>query len=104
MGVRLEGPKIERRSHVEESIISEGLISGSIQVPGNGKPIIILAELVTGGYTKIATVISTDLPKVAQLKPGDRVRFSPISIEKAHRLLKGQEGRLRSFKELFEQR
>jgi biotin-dependent carboxylase-like uncharacterized protein len=104
MGVRLEGPKIERRSDVEESIISEGLISGSIQVPGDGKPIIILAELVTGGYTKIATVISTDLPKVAQLKPGDHVRFSPISIEEAHRLLKGQEEQLRSFKNLFEQR
>jgi len=104
MGVRLEGPKIERRSDVEESIISEGLISGSIQVPGDGKPIIILAELVTGGYTKIATVISTDLPKVAQLKPGDRVRFSPISIKEAHRLLKGQEEQLRSFKGLFEQR
>jgi len=104
MGVRLEGPKIERRSDVEESIISEGLISGSIQVPGDGKPIIILAELVTGGYTKIATVISIDLPKVAQLKPGDRVRFSRISIEEAHRLLKGQEEQLRSFKGLFEQR
>ena len=74
------GPKIERRSDVDESIISEGLIAGAIQVPGDGKPIIILAELVTGGYTKIATVISTDLSKVAQLKPGDRVRFAPISV------------------------
>ena len=104
MGVRLEGPKIERRSSVEESIISEGLISGAIQVPGDGKPIIILTELVTGGYTKIATVISTDLPKVAQLKPGDQVRFKPISIEEAHDLLKEQEERLRDFKEILEQR
>jgi biotin-dependent carboxylase-like uncharacterized protein len=104
MGVRLEGPKIERRSDVEESIISEGLISGAIQVPGDGKPIIILTELVTGGYTKIATVISTDLPKVAQLKPGDRARFSLISIEEAHQLIREQEERLRSFKELFENR
>jgi len=103
MGVRLEGPKIERRSDVEESIISEGLISGAIQVPGDGKPIIILTELVTGGYTKIATVISTDLTKVAQLKPGDRVRFEPISIEKAHLLLIEQEGRLREFKRFVEQ-
>ena len=104
MGVRLEGPKIERRSDVEESIISEGLISGSIQVPGNGKPIIILTELVTGGYTKIATIISTDLPKVAQLKPGDQVRFKPISIEESHDLLKEQEGRLKNFKEILQQR
>ena len=104
MGVRLEGPKIERRSSVEESIISEGLISGAIQVPGDGKPIIILTELVTGGYTKIATVISTDLPKVAQLKPGDQVRFKPISIEEAHDLLKEQEERLKDFKEILQQR
>jgi antagonist of KipI len=97
MGVRLEGPKIERRSDVEESIISEGLISGAIQVPGDGKPIIILAELVTGGYTKIATIISTDLPMVAQLKPGDQVRFKPVSIEEAHLLLREQEERLKEF-------
>jgi antagonist of KipI len=98
MGVRLEGPKIERRSDVEESIISEGLISGAIQVPGDGKPIIILTELVTGGYTKIATIISVDLPKVAQLKPGDRVRLKPISIEEALSLWKEQENRLQNFK------
>jgi biotin-dependent carboxylase-like uncharacterized protein len=104
MGVRLEGPKIERRSDVEESIISEGLISGAIQVPGDGKPMIILTELVTGGYTKIATIISTDLPKVAQLKPGDRVRFKPISIEESHSLLKEQEDRLKEFKEILQQR
>lgn len=104
MGVRLEGPKIERRPDVEESIISEGLISGVIQVPGDGKPIIILTELVTGGYTKIATVISTDLTKVAQLKPGNQVRFEPISIEKAHHLLKEQEERLKEFKEFIEHR
>ena len=84
MGIRLEGPKIERRSDVEESIISESLIPGAIQVPGDGKPMVILNELVTGGYTKIATIISTDLPKAAQLKPGDRVRFDPVSVESAH--------------------
>jgi biotin-dependent carboxylase-like uncharacterized protein len=104
MGVRLEGPKIERRSDVEESIISEALLSGAIQVPGDGKPIIILTELVTGGYTKIATVISADLTRVAQLKPGDRVWFTPISIEEAHQLIHQQEERLRSFKQFFEQR
>ena len=103
MGVRLEGPKIERRSDVEESIISEGFISGAIQVPGDGKPIIILTELVTGGYTKIATIISTDLSKVAQLKPGDQVRFKPISIEEAHNLLKEQEERLKGFKKIIQE-
>ncbi len=97
MGLRLDGPQIERRPEVEESIISEGLMPGSIQVPGDGKPILILTELVTGGYTKIATVISSDLPKVAQLKPGDWVRFEPISIEKAHQLLREQEEKIKNF-------
>jgi biotin-dependent carboxylase-like uncharacterized protein len=101
MGVRLEGPKIERRSDVEESIISEGLTPGAIQVPGDGKPIIILTELVTGGYTKIAAIISTDLPKVAQLKPGDQVRFKPVSLEESHNLLKEQEEKLKEFKKII---
>ncbi|MEW6377340.1 MAG: biotin-dependent carboxyltransferase family protein [Thermodesulfobacteriota bacterium] len=104
MGVRLEGPGIERRSDVEESIISEGLIPGAIQVPGDGKPMIILTELVTGGYTKIATVISTDIPKVAQLKPGDRIQFEPISMEEAHRLLREQEDRIQNFKKIIQRR
>jgi allophanate hydrolase subunit 2 len=104
MGIRLEGPKIERRPDVEESIISESLILGAIQVPGDGKPMIILNELVTGGYTKIATIVSTDLPKVAQLKPGDRVRFEPISAEEAHQVLREQEERLQSFKESLQHR
>jgi biotin-dependent carboxylase-like uncharacterized protein len=100
MGVRLKGPRIERRPDVEESIISEGFLSGAIQVPGDGKPIVILTELVTGGYTKIATIISTDLTKVAQLKPGDRVRFKPISIEAAYSLLREQEKQISDFKSL----
>ena len=101
MGVRLEGPKVERKPDVEESIISEGLISGAIQVPGDGKPIIILTELVTGGYAKIATIISTDLQRVAQLKPGDRVKFRPVSVEEAYYLLKEQEERLKEFKKIL---
>lgn len=101
MGVRLEGPSIERRSDVEESIISEGLMPGAIQVPGDGKPIMILTELVTGGYTKIATVISVDLARVAQLKPGDCVRFEPISITEGHFLLKRQEECLQNFRDII---
>jgi len=99
MGIRLEGPEIERRPDQVESIISEGLIPGALQVPGDGKPMIILNELVTGGYTKIATVISSDLTKVAQLKPGDRVRFDPVPLEKAHQILREKEERVQRFKE-----
>ncbi len=102
MGIRLRGPVVERRPDVEESIISEGFLPGAIQIPGDGNPILILNELVTGGYTKIATVIFVDLPKAAQLKPGDRVRFLPISIEEAHFLLKEQEQRLSDFKKRSE--
>jgi biotin-dependent carboxylase-like uncharacterized protein len=98
MGVRLEGPQVERRPDVAESIISEGFVPGAIQVPGDGKPIIILNELVTGGYTKIATVVAVDLTKVAQLKPGDQARFKPIALEEAHSLLRDLEKRLQSFK------
>lgn len=101
MGIRLKGPIIKRRHDVEESIISEGLLPGAIQVPGDGNPIIILNELVTGGYTKIASVISTDLQKTAQLKPGDSVRFRPVTIDEAHMLLKEQEDRIKSFKTKF---
>ena len=88
MGARLEGPKIERRPDVEESIILESLILGAIQVTGDGKPIIILMKFVTGGYTKIATIIFSDLTKVAQIKPGDQVRFKPVSIKETHSLLR----------------
>jgi antagonist of KipI len=63
------------------------LISGSIQVPGDGKPIIILGETVSGGYRKIATIITADLHLLGQIKPGDEIQFAAISLEEAHRAL-----------------
>ena len=74
MGYRLSGEKIQ---HVEGGdIISDGIAMGAVQVPGHGQPIIMLADRqTTGGYTKIANVIWTDLPKIAQAKPGDKIRF-----------------------------
>lgn len=98
-GIRLAGPVIERRPEVGESIISEGVICGTIQVPGDGQPIIILVETVTGGYRKIATVISADLPLLGQLKPGDRVRFEQVSLDEAYRALGEMEERIKTFKE-----
>lgn len=86
-GIRLDGPRIERKNGTAESIISEGLIAGAIQVPGDGKPIIILGETVTGGYRKIATVISADLPLLGQIKPGDEVHFETVSMDAAQRAL-----------------
>lgn len=84
MGCRLEGPVIQHKT--DGNIISDGMVTGAIQVPTSGQPIIMLAERQTvGGYTKIATVISTDLPLVGQRKTGDVIRFQAVSVEEAHR-------------------
>ena len=95
-GIRLDGPRIERKNGTAESIISEGLIAGSIQVPGDGKPIIILGETVSGGYRKIATVISADLPSLGQIKPGDEVHFETVSMDAAQRALLKMEERIKT--------
>lgn len=82
MGLRLEGPKLDHVSGF--NITSDGIASGSIQVPGTGKPIILLVDRHTsGGYPKIATVISTDMPALGQKKPGDIVRFDAVDVEQA---------------------
>ena len=85
MGYRLKGEKIE---HVTDAnIASDGIAFGSVQVPGNGFPIIMAAERQpTGGYTKIANVISVDMPLLGQLKTGGRIRFKSISIDEAQDL------------------
>jgi len=97
-GIRLQGAAIDRKPDIEESIISEGVISGSIQIPGDGKPIIILGETVTGGYRKIATVISADLPYLGQIKPGDGIRFEVVSQESALHALHDLENKIKVFK------
>ena len=86
MGYRLQGPVIKHREEVPKSIISEPSVPGGIQVPADGQPIILLVEQTVGGYTKIATVISTDICKVAQATPGDLIRFEQITLETAHTL------------------
>ena len=96
-GIRLQGPVVRQKPDIPTSIISEGVIAGSVQVPGDGKPIIILGETVTGGYRKIATVISADLPLLGQIKPGDSVRFTAVSLDKAYKMLVGVEENLRRF-------
>jgi biotin-dependent carboxylase-like uncharacterized protein len=90
-GIRLEGQPVERLAGVPESIVSEGLIAGSVQIPGDGQPIILLGETVSGGYRKIATVISADLPLLAQLMSGDLIRFQAVSVAEARRALWRQE-------------
>ncbi len=90
MGYRLEGKKVEHEASAD--IISDGIVRGAVQVPGHGNPIIMMADCqTTGGYTKIAHVISTDLWKIAQLKTGDRIRFKAVDVYEAHEILKEKE-------------
>ncbi len=86
MGARLHGPRITHtRGH---DIISDGIALGSIQVPGDGQPIVLLVDRQSaGGYTKIATVCSFDIARIGQAKPGQRLRFAAVAVEEAHRLL-----------------
>ena len=85
MGFRLDGPIIE---HVDSAdIISDGAVFGSIQVPSNGHPIVLMADRqTTGGYTKIGTIITADLPRLSQLPVGDGINFNLVSIEEAQEI------------------
>ena len=85
MGMRLDGPNLE--NIVNTNIKSEGLVRGVIQVPADGKPIILLSDHGTiGGYPKIATIISADLDKVSQLTPGTSIKFKEVKLEEAEKL------------------
>ncbi len=84
MGCRLEGTEITLKSGMTPNIISDGVTMGSIQVP-NGQPIIMMADRqTTGGYVKLGSVITADLPVLAQKRPGDTVCFSCVSMAEAH--------------------
>ncbi|EDP63715.1 Allophanate hydrolase subunit 2 [alpha proteobacterium BAL199] len=82
MGMRLDGPVLKHaRGH---DIVSDGIVTGAIQVPGNGRPIVLLADhQTTGGYPKLGAVISADVPRLGRMKPGDALRFAAVSVEQA---------------------
>jgi biotin-dependent carboxylase-like uncharacterized protein len=86
MGARLSGERIAHsRGH---DIISDGIALGSVQVPGDGQPIVLLVDRQsTGGYTKVATVCSFDVGRVGQVRPGQSLRFRAVTVHEAHRLL-----------------
>ena len=97
MGVRLDGPELQRKHDVD--LTSEAVAPGTIQVPPAGQPIILLGDCQTiGGYPKIAHVSTVDLSRTAQLRPGDRARFREISLGEAHALLRRREHDFRCFK------
>ena len=90
MGYRLEGPTIEHAKGY--NIVSDGIVTGSIQVPGSGKPIVLMVDnQSTGGYPKIATVISADIPVIGRRRPGRTVRFAAIDVLEAERARREQE-------------
>ena len=91
MGYRLDGPEIETRNGSD--IISDGIAFGAVQVPSHGRPIVMLADRqTTGGYAKIGTIATVDIPKLVQRPPGSRVRFEPVTVQQAQELLR-QEAR-----------
>ncbi len=83
MGYRLEGPPVAHRAGAD--IVSDGLATGAVQVPADGQPLVMMSDRpTTGGYAKIATVVTADLPRLAQAAPGSgRVRFQPTTVEAA---------------------
>lgn len=97
MGIRLDGPVLERRD--TSNLVSEPVAPGTVQVPPDGHPILLLNDCQTvGGYPKLAHVITCDLPRAAQLAPGDEVRFSEISLGAAHELLYQREQDFETFR------
>src|SRR5699024_5425011 len=95
MGYRLDGPKLSHRSGAD--IISDATAPGSVQVPAEGQPIVLTADRqTTGGYAKIATVISADLFRLAQAGPGCQVRFERVSVDEARDAAIEQEQFLRT--------
>ena len=93
MGFRLDGPPLAHAKGY--NIVSDGIVCGSIQVPGSGLPIVLMADAqTTGGYPKIATVISADIPVLGRRRPGGALRFAAVSVREAEGLRRAQEAAL----------
>lgn len=98
MGYRFDGPEIARCKSAD--IISDGIVFGSVQVPGSGKPIVMMADRqTTGGYTKIAVVSSWSTAQLGQKLPGETVQFSRITEEEATEFLRRFETNLSALRE-----
>lgn len=95
MGYRLAGPALTRPAGAE--LLSSAVAPGTVQVPPGGQPIVLLADCqTTGGYPRLAHVISADLGALAQARPGARLRFEEVSLPEAHALYLADEARLRA--------
>jgi KipI family sensor histidine kinase inhibitor len=101
VGVRLDGVRLRHRGAPE--IISDGCAAGSVQVPGSGQPIVLLADRgTTGGYPKVATVASADLPRLARLRPGVSLRFDAVTVEEAEQARRTREATLRALADMLQ--
>jgi len=94
MGMRLDGPVLTHARGY--NIVSDGIVTGAVQVPGNGLPIVLLADhQTTGGYPKLGAVISADIPRLGRLRPGDEIRFEEVTVEAAEAAIRAREAELR---------
>ncbi|EDL66145.1 biotin-dependent carboxyltransferase family protein [Bacillus sp. SG-1] len=94
MGYRLSGPALALKQSQE--LLTEGIAKGTIQVPASGQPIILMADSQpTGGYPKIANVITADLPIIAQLKPNESLSFKEVTLEEAYEALRETEAEMK---------
>lgn len=101
MGTWLEGPRVAHAHGY--NVLSDGLVPGCIQIPGAGQPVVLLMDCQTiGGYPKLATIITADLSRFVQTKPGGQVRFTAIDIEAAHQLYRSYIARVASVEQLVE--
>lgn len=101
MGYRLEGPVIEHNEKGAD-IVSDGIAKGAIQVPQSGQPIVMLSDRqTTGGYTKIANIISVDISKLVQCKFPQKVKFKQVSVEEAQRIYEMERERIKLLNERF---
>ena len=103
MGYRLEGPKIEYAQDKDGNIISDGIVMGAVQVP-SGQPIIMMADRqTTGGYAKIAVVITPDLGRIAQMAAGHPLRFAAVTQDEAEALTCAWKKDLRRLRETLDE-
>lgn len=103
MGFRLQGPKLSLKQPME--MLSSGVATGTIQLPPDGSPILLMADRqTTGGYPRLGELASVDIPKAAQLRPGDTLRFMIISLEEAQDLYLSREARFRELEQILADR
>ncbi len=100
MGIRMQGPRLSLEQPLE--MVSSGVATGTLQLPPDGSLILLMADRqTTGGYPRLGEVASVDLPKAAQLRPGENLRFSTISLEEAQALLLRREARFRDLEKVL---